>query len=542
MNNAFDLGIIDPQQLEQQIQDQNDNDELSNLPSGWEGMALPDESRNSSVTTDTPIDPEDDQPGPSTRPPVKQSSSKGKGKQKQSNELVPESTTKATSVYSAHHRDWEELESMIKGGNQYSKLEVFNAAIKLPDDPFLLHSFRPGHAPVNAVCPSCDKPIDELFGTATGVSARNQFLIRHVNRCHAEAQRDAMIPTLVARYGPNSTITTNPIDGHVPSKSNISWGFWNFYSSRVIPLFKKKHDNEPYPTCQTCPEHPTLYSASQMWTHLHSAHDVLVVPSTMYRRPDNREVITADNFPFSDAVYYTDDESYHSDPQELEAFARDYYHRRILRPAEASPGYVVRQDVTVPEGVLEEDKFDGGEEDNKYLHRHYAQETTAISSEGICVICCNNHHLSYTERMLPHNSTVMIFRQHTTNCLHKLLRTLSALDQAKAEGNVFVRHSPYWQDGTYVCLDPNCVQRERFFETKLELVQHFVAVHKLHFKGNTARRGTDAELTLESLTFASEVDLENEVGWKHVEVARRNEAANHPDGRPVKEEDSAGEP
>lgn len=71
MNNAFDLGIIDPQQLEQQIQDQNDNDELSNLPSGWEGMALPDESRNSSVTTDTPIDPEDDQPGPSTRPPVK---------------------------------------------------------------------------------------------------------------------------------------------------------------------------------------------------------------------------------------------------------------------------------------------------------------------------------------------------------------------------------------------------------------------------------------------------------------------------------------
>jgi hypothetical protein len=518
-----------------------DDEELNHLPNGWECMdtglndgGIAEETTFASATgpafDSTSLDPQ--LGAPPTAGPSRSTS-------KEQVDDVPDLQAGEDLQQVIGNSNWrlDRLSNMVFNPEKHTKVDLFNAFTSLPNDPFAVYGFRPGHAPINGNCPCCLVSFDSIIPAGSVKQLRDRAMVSHVNSCFADAASEGIKQVLVDRYSPNSTFTAHPITGKEQvigsrrgARRSIKpkpYEWCKFYPNSLSKLFSPKAELVDYPTCGVCQDGTVLYTAEQANKHIlvkHQTYLPMSLPSKEVQKSIEEQPtpqMTMENVTFPPAVYYTHDGQYHPDPAEVETFAETVYHERILQPGRLANGYAIRPDVVIPPGVLLEDQFDNGAIDSRY---DGIQAGEVLISESICIICATNHHLPWSKRIAPHNMMRIHLRLHRQVCMFALIRDLYKAKIEFENHCLPTRHSPFFDDGVFKCLDESCLKRERTCETILELVQHLVAAHNYVFKGTVKQRGAQESRHLVQLTWPDEESMiADAVGHVDAKRERREE-------------------
>ena len=394
----------------------------------------------------------------------------------------------------------------------------------VPIDSFLRLGFRISHAPIDNTCPFCDHafPSPPLRGASDARTTWHRATQQHVNQCASQRALDQVMPRLLVEY--SDTCERNTLLPPQGKEKNNSISVFSLhkrwlaaFSSTITKDLPKRQVDKEYPTCLVCPSHPSIYSASQALEHSLVSHHVWAPPSHPKNGGPLKEVewnAVTTNFPTP--PYYASLARYLPDPLSAAQMSRRLYLTEIVAPARDIEHYGIATDIDIPADALQGDRAtyldsDGQERpyppDTKYLYPGSAGRLIPADNDAFCYCCANHPFRSMTERMAPHNTGLSYFKLHARDCIMTILVECLRLKRRVELGLPAPhRHTPYWDQGELLCLDPSCLAQNRRFDSKLAWVEHLVGVHLFRFKG--ARTRTGSRLTLAELTFDSEIALE----------------------------------
>ncbi|OCF44509.1 hypothetical protein I317_01581 [Kwoniella heveanensis CBS 569] len=404
--------------------------------------------------------------------------------------------------------------------NSVNPVEAFRTCTSFSTSDSAFYGYRPGHSPVDGVCPFCMKRLEDVAeapATINGGTIREAYN-QHVHSCAAETFTREDASDLLALYP--SMVAKDPLTAKRPWIKKGSLASDGLSVIRLAERHKTvfrlaKTRNDPFPTCKTCPHQPELESRDKARAHFLTDHGLnfpvprgrstLCIPDAIALRW-NRE-----NAQFLPAAYFCIDNKYHTDPADIERTASNELDRRIFDASASCQGYGLRTDnVVIPPQILKEDR-NGLPSDHKYQAAY--GPCSLIVSEEICILCASNPFLSATTVFFGRNPGTVVdlryYRSHRTSCVRECLAEMMCHSIALEFGRPDTRYDNICMgvNGTYRCPDPVCSQNNRSFVAKLEWLQHLVAVHHFLFRGLDPRIGTRRP-TLAELTFDDEDALE----------------------------------
>lgn len=310
-------------------------------------------------------------------------------------------------------------------------LEVHRTIIQLPDSDKDIASYRPGHLPVNGLCPQCGQEpladfVTKIKDKKNYKRAKSEHIRVHIENCTRNRKFQDILPVLLSRY-PQSLDDT-PIKRPKSISKKRSCDGKDSVLQAALYLF-----DHPTGSCNVGDCTYQYLSVSQAKEHLHLKHNIWIIPAKINR--DQKEYIARYNggewsqytARFPDPIWYYDDSAWHEDPLELVHFTSALYQRRIIDSVKDVTTFGLRTDIIVPVGMLPEDDT-GHPSDNRYS---IVKPSGRVVKEGFCFCCVNDPSKSWTERMLPYTGIAM-FEQHTSGCLRKALKTYDTY--AKAVG------------------------------------------------------------------------------------------------------------
>jgi len=140
-------------------------------------------------------------------------------------------------------------------------VQVFDICVQLPTDNTLIHGYRPGHAPVDGVCPFCGTCPKQPSKTSRKPSNTVKFMSAHVNACGAEKAMRLAMSGLLAQY--SLTFPVNPIDKYSVAGKELNV----FRASRTLDKLKQC-------TCLTCEDAHEMGSRDAVTEHLVVKHGI----------------------------------------------------------------------------------------------------------------------------------------------------------------------------------------------------------------------------------------------------------------------------
>lgn len=384
-------------------------------------------------------------------------------------------------------------------------LDVLDAAAHIPQEDALHMGFRLGHAPIRGVCPFYDCPLAPLppAGHRKGWFEKTT---RHLKRCgekHALENIDAA--AIISSYPSTAKFPlTRPKEGPVTIRQ---------IQARLVEHFRmsgqKSWAFKPYRKCTACKTPTILKSAGQVRDHLLLEHGAYV-PHAL--KKGGFPAWDANHVPLPKPIFFAHLQRYVIEPRAQLKVASKMLADRIIGPAENIRQHGLRKDIDIPEDALPADRSETNElvADQRYMMvPSIPGRRSPACLDGLCLLCVNDERSGLLTRMRPFGDSFKQLQDHQKNCLMTLLDEVDSLNLLRLENKpIPIRHTPFWDKGRLLCLDPVCAAIDRQFDTKLEFVQHLAAVHYLALRGT----GTKAvRPTLELLTFPSEKALE---GWQ----------------------------
>jgi len=371
----------------------------------------------------------------------------------------------------------------------------------LPKNSVVLRCCRPGHAPINGTCPFCGKHLgDPPIATDPKQASRRAGWIAaafsHTNNCAAIFARNHAATRMLARY---------PQKVHGNPFSNVGqWYMTGQMSTNLHSLFHRSRlAAKGVPICLKCTA--PVYCPAQAREHLVLAHNISI-PASPSVASKTEWSVQAAGFPLP--TYFSDINRYIADPKELAQYCIDLYGTRISDPAEKVVKYGIWSELLVPEGYLTDDASQTVlPMDDKYRWIPSCPGKRCIpAQDGLCILCSNNTHKPFTDRMQPSNTTREHYKEHFRDCFDTFCREVASLDKLHAEGKPPpVIYTPYWTDGRVACPDPCCRAQGKDYDGAHSLSLHLAGVHRCTLRGNEAFSG---QKRLEDFAFLEKKDFD----------------------------------
>ena len=336
--------------------------------------------------------------------------------------------------------------------------------------------YLPGLHPVTGhLCPGCHLNLDDINADAgiwfQGPIQDARDKAKHVLDCVSNKVCQHQSEALLAKYP--MTIDSDPMrDGS--TGSSIVGGHHVYNVAKSI----KKRESTEALLCQVCDHSPTMPNFDMAQAHLLS-HGIWLPPindDNVDREigPDEWNLNVAGFEPY----YAMSIHQILVDPQEIEAYATEYFASRIASAVTSTDSYTARLDIVLPDNMVDtygaKDPQASDGSDTKYMTD--AAMTTPGTVPGLCFTCVHDTAKPMRQRMNTYLTQVdLMFHQAT--CL--LATAQSILGKARQDliGSGNSSSHDYYVGNALACPDPVCRTGSVQHSSLLDLLHHLCLVH-----------------------------------------------------------------